>query len=108
MRKKEYEEPTIDLFSGEFRVETLDSPKKKQQSTFTKLISWAEERRGGKFVSYSKQMKALSMAKSSGIPPTAVMERWEEFENDKYWKEKGFDFLNVISSFDKRPWKINL
>ncbi len=67
------------------------------------LLLWAEKRRGQKFVNFKKQF--LAMGKMAGVPifPNQIKDRWCELEDDPYWQEKGFDFMNVASSFDKKP-----
>ena len=66
------------------------------------LLTWAEERRGQKFISYGKQFKAMSMMKNSGISPERIKNRWIEMEGEAYWKKVGIDFMSVLTSFDKK------
>lgn len=78
------------------------APPKNKREAYLKMVTWAEERRGFKFMNYPKQFKALSEAVRHGIPPGKVYERWEKFEKDKFWIEKGFDFMDVVVSFGKK------
>jgi hypothetical protein len=66
------------------------------------LFEWSERRRGFKFVNYPKQMKAFRVAKDANLKPEQLKQRWIEFETQDFWKDKGFDWTNVISSFDKK------
>lgn len=94
-------EDVIDLDSGEKVVEKPKSSKK-----VIELVEWAENRRGAKFMSRPKQYKAINLLKSSGnITPEDIKRRWIEMENDNFWKEKGFDFMAVFSSFERKPIK---
>lgn len=84
-----------------------DTPpiKEKNNSTYLAmkaLLQWAEERKGGKFVNYPKQTKAMKSMRLAGISPDQIKERWEEMENEPFWQDKGFDFMNVANSFNKK------
>lgn len=94
-----YEE-VIDLDSGEIQVEA----KKDVRAKYLEMISWAEGRRGFPFLKEKtlKQFKAFAIAKKNGIDPSKLKERWCEFEKDKFWQEKGFDWMDVINSFNKK------
>lgn len=68
------------------------------------LLEWSIQRRGGgKFVNVAKQMKAFQLMSKAGIPLSKLKNRWGELERDKFYKDKGFDWMTVYSSFDKRP-----
>lgn len=69
------------------------------------LLKWAAERRGGKFMNLGKQFKAMALLRKAEIPPAEVKNRWVEFERDSFWQKKGFDFMDIVNSFDKRPLK---
>lgn len=85
-----------------FTPSASSAPPKNKREAFLKMVTWAETRRGFKFMNYPKQFKALSEAVRHGIPPAKVYERWELFEKDKFWIEKGFDFMDVVISFNKK------
>ena len=74
----------------------------KQENTVFDLILWAEHKRGAKFTNQGKQLKAIKQMKTAEISPDEIKERWEKMENEAFWQEKGFDFMNVANSFDKK------
>jgi hypothetical protein len=69
------------------------------------LISWAVERRDRNFTTsgFKKQMRALAILRKAGYQPSEIKDRWLELEDDKFFKEKGFDFMTIVNSFDKKP-----
>lgn len=69
---------------------------------FNSMIRWAEEQRGFPFVTKTKQFKALKIAKEAKLGSVQLKERWQELEGDKFWIEKGFDWMDVVMSFNKR------
>ena len=92
-------EEQIDLDTGEpIRGKETKSPIYKQ------LLMWAENQRGFKFMpnAIGKQYKAFSLAKRSEIQPARLQERWREYSVDKFWQAKGFDWMDVVLSFNKR------
>lgn len=99
-------EPSIDADTGESLAPT---PKKKVaahvMAQYREIIAWAEKRRGAPFPQkgYMKQLGALAEARASGIDPDRLTTRWIEMEGDEYWQKQGFDWMNVIRSFDKKP-----
>jgi len=95
-------EDVIDLESNERAV-----PKSNTSSKVRELVDWAVNRRGRKFISYPKQYKAINQLKNSdqNITPDDIKVRWVEMEQDPFWKEKGFDFMSVMSSFERKPLK---
>ncbi len=93
-----YEEKAIDLETGE----EVHLPVKGVGESMKSLLSWAEERRGFKFVNVIKQLAALKKARSAKIQPYHLKERWEELERDQFWAKRGFDWMDVVSSFNKR------
>ena len=108
--KEQYDE---NKFSDEYDVIPTDEfgnalpserkPKNSKLVAMTGLLKWAEARRGGKrFVNWKKQFTAMKKMKEAKISPTAIKERWEEMENDNFWKDKGFDFMSVANSFDRK------
>lgn len=64
------------------------------------LVRWAEKRRGFDFTSVSAQLGAIGRAKRANISPTRLRNRWEELEGET-WRN-GFDWVDVVKSFDKR------
>lgn len=90
-------------------VETKAVPEEGEDSRPTKmpkdeqalsLVHWAEKRRGFKFTSVPAQLGAIGRAKRAGISPSRLKARWEELENET-WRN-GFDWVDVVKSFDKR------
>lgn len=92
-------EDSIDLDSGE---KARSIPKADKKEAYMKMIKWAEDKRGFKFMNILKQFKALSNAVQNDIQPERIYTRWEEMEKDKFWISKGFDFMDVVTSFNKR------
>ena len=91
-------EDIIDSDTGQ----KIGIPKTNANKVFWELLAWAEKRRGFKFLNVKKQFKAFSIAKTANITPNELMNRWAEFEKDKFWKEKGFDFFDVVNNFSKK------
>lgn len=81
--------------------EDTERPKKlpKDEKALS-LCGWAETRRGFKFTSTASQLGAIGRAKRAGITPTRLKARWEELEGET-WRN-GFDWVDVVKSFDKR------
>lgn len=69
------------------------------------LVLWAEEERGAPFLATHrlKQYKALKIARENKIKSADLKERWQEMASDKFWASNGFDWLNVVNSFNKKP-----
>ena len=63
---------------------------------------WAEERRGKQFNNRQKQLNAIKKMKNAGLNSQTIINRWEEMENQDFWKNKGFDFMSVANDFDKK------
>jgi len=93
-----YEE-TIDLETGD---KVREAFKVNKNIAYKKMIEWAEKRRGFVFMNIPKQKKAFSQAVKYGIQPSSLYDRWEEYEKDKFWIGKGFDWMDVVVSFNKR------
>lgn len=90
-------EEVIDLDTGErARGSTSASP------AFKQLLKWAEDRRGFKFLSVPKQFKAFALARTNSIEPSRLQQRWKDMENDKFWLSRGFDWMDVVISFNKK------
>lgn len=66
------------------------------------LVEWSEKRRGFKFISVVKQYKAFKEAKTFGLGPADLKNRWLDLEADKFYAEKGFDWTTVVYSFNKK------
>lgn len=98
MSSDSYEEE-IDADTGQ----TITSIKTNASEVMKSLITWAENQRGGKFINYPKQYKAMALIRKSNINPGQVKARYKEMENDKFWKVAGFDFMDIYKSFDKKP-----
>jgi hypothetical protein len=96
---KSFEEPSIDMETGEANT---NAPVKGVGASMEHLLNWSIERRGFPFVNKLKQYSAFKRAKAAKIQPEDLRVRWQEFEVDKFYKEKGFDWGTVVSSFDKR------
>lgn len=91
-------ETVVDLETGEMQEDKKPAIKKKMDE----LIKWAENHRGFKFVNYPKQRSALKKMREAGISPRQIRDRWIQMALDEYWKDKGFDFMNVCTSFDRK------
>ena len=96
-----YEEKSIDLETGEI---TTHDKKSTVGASMKFLLNWGEERRGYKVVNAPKQYKAFKRAMQAKITPDRLQARWVEMESDKFWLANGFDWMDVVNSFDKRPW----
>lgn len=93
-------EPSIDLDTRE-----LSDPKKKDPKVMEKynlMLAWAEKRRGFPFVAKVKQYKAFKMAKESELSPAKLQDRWVEFESDSFRNKVGWDWMDVVTSFNKK------
>lgn len=80
----------------------LHKERPKASDAFKSLLKWSEDRRGFKFMSAVKQYTAFAKARSAGLTPGDLKERWQEMEGDDYWASKGFDWMNVVASLDKK------
>ncbi len=71
---------------------------------YKKMVAWAEAERGFPFLKGDilKQYKAFKIAKDNGLKSGQLQERWLEMAEDKFWGEKGFDWMNVVASFNKK------
>lgn len=95
-------EDAIDLDSGNVVDRFPTKSEKNASSQMLDLIRWASGRRGKAFVSVPKQLKALGLMRRANRGPQAIMARWVDLENDDFYAEKGFDFMTVAMSFDKK------
>lgn len=100
-------EPAIDADTGEMVAPppkpTKQTPKPRADDPVWEMIRWAENQRGGSFMSYPKQIKALGQLRDAKVSRESIKARWRDMQNDKFWQDKGFDFINVLNSFDKKP-----
>lgn len=78
------------------------SPDKLNKKACDKLIEWAENRRGKKFMThvYGKQMKAFKIAKENKVSSQELIARWKDLEGTDFWKDKMLDWMNVVNSFN--------
>lgn len=76
-----------------------------KRKAYDELIAWSERERGFPFLKTArlKQYAAFKIAGENGIPHKALVERWEEMSTDKFWQEKGYDWMNVVTSFNTKP-----
>lgn len=86
-----------------------DEPEKKirgkkenYSKSYEELCVWAEERRGFKFMRRGKQYDSLKTARLGKISKQRLKDRWCELEGEDFYKEKGLDWVLVVSSFDKK------
>ena len=95
--------PSVDLDSGE--ILAPKTAKSAKGESYKKLIEWAEERRGMKFLpgSLLKQFKAFKSAGQVGLSVNDLKRRWEDMEGEKFWQDKGFDWMTVVYSFNRKP-----
>lgn len=96
--------PSIDSDSRELRSPSPSAAKGGSKEKYWQMIGWAETRRGSKFLKQSipKQFKAFNIALTNGIKPVELKARWLEFEGDKFRIEKGWDWMDVVMSFNKK------
>ena len=94
-------EPTIDAETRE-STNPADPPKKNGKVSLLEVVRWAEKRRGRSFLNMGKQFNALSIMKKAKMHPNAIANRWIEMESNYFWSTKGFDFRDVLNSFDKK------
>lgn len=90
-------------YTVEKDISTENEPKEKIDSSYKEMLSWAENQRGFGFLPpLTKQFAALKRARNGGINREQLKERWKEMQNDSFWSEKGFDWTNVVASFNKK------
>lgn len=93
---------SIDIDTGE-----AIKPKKRESvlPAYKELMDWAEKQRGRKFMpgTEKKQYKAFRDARTFGLNPAELKRRWLDMEDDKFWAGNGFDWMNVVYSFNKKP-----
>lgn len=90
--------------------EDEDKPKRKERITgpkkdaYLSMVRWAEAERGFPFLSGSitRQFAALKEAKDNKLQSVQLKERWQEMGEDKFWGDKGYDWMDVVKSFNKK------
>lgn len=101
-KTEENYEPVIDAETGM----AVKAPKRVGvKDNWQARLLWSAKRRGGAFLNVPKQYKAFHIMDEAKIPQSAIKDRWLEMEEDKFWQEKGYDWMDVANSFNKRPWK---
>lgn len=70
------------------------------------ILIWAEERKGGKFVNYGRQINALGAMKKASYQPEDIKRCYELMEKTEYWRQRGFDFTNVAEELPKKVAQI--
>lgn len=88
------------------------SPSKKKKEVvnpgsgkiYMELVQWAENRRGSPFLKQriSKQFKAFTIAQDNGITIEGMKGRWVDMERDKFWSVRGYDWMDVVNSFNRK------
>lgn len=78
---------------------------KRVKDAYDAMIKWSEVQRGFPFLTTerTKQYKAFKIAKENGLKSVQLKERFIEMLEDDFWKRNGFDWMNVVTSFNKRP-----
>lgn len=90
----------ISLESGTFSEKAVKAEKK--PNPLFSLLQWASERRGSDFANKGKQLAAIKRMKVAKIGPESIKERWIELENNSFYEDKGFDFVTIANSFDRK------
>ena len=93
--------PTIDFETRE----EVEISKSTVRESMLDLLRWAEKRRGKKFLVPGKQFKAMKILRKANRGPDEMRRKWLEMEEDKFWKDKDFDFMTIISELDKERQK---
>lgn len=103
------EDAPQDSYDESIDIDTGEPIKPKPRETvlpaYKELMEWAEKRRSRKFMpgTEKKQYKAFKDAKTFGLFPPQLKQRWMDMEGDNFWADKGFDWMNVVYSFNKKP-----
>lgn len=95
-------EDVVDLETGAV-VEEKKKPNKSIE--YKEILEWSEKRRGKKFMPHlvTKQFKVFLLAGKYGISHSELKQRWMKLEEQKFWADNGFDWMNVLDSFNKKP-----
>lgn len=81
--------------------DTINKYNIQNNEKINELLKWAEERREKIFLDRQEQLTAICTMKNGKISPERIKEKWIEMENNDFWRNKGFDFNNLIKEFDK-------
>lgn len=89
-----------------FTVEE-EKPRKPQEpknttKRYQELVEWLRDLTGAPMPVLGKQYAALKRAREADISITRLKDRAEELMNDAFYRDKGFDWADVVSSFNKR------
>lgn len=107
--ERHYEENAVDYETGETILPSESkAPVTKLNPDVEKLLHFAELKRGAPFSASGKnlQRKAVREILATGVPAKEIAVRWDDMAEEDYWKARGgFDFKNVASSFDRKPYK---
>jgi hypothetical protein len=100
--QKTLEADDLDGSSGDSKSPRISGNKRK---AYDELIAWSENERGFKFLvtHRTKQYAAFRLANKNGITREQLMERWEEMAGETFWQKNGFDWMNVVTSFNTKP-----
>ena len=98
------QEKEMKLDSDGNPLESVVSQGKKKSWTkqYETFLTWAEKRRGFKFVNRTSQYKALQKARLAEVSPEKLYAKWEHLESDSRFEEKGFDWHTVLWELDKK------
>lgn len=91
--------------------ETTSERKKKaaagEEKNWVKaILIWAEERKGGKFVNYGRQVNALGAMQKAEYTVDDIKRCYELMEKNEFWRQRGFDFTNVATELPKKVAQI--
>lgn len=88
--------------SGDSKSPRISGDKRK---AYDELIRWSEHERGFPFLKTHKvkQYRAFKIANDNELTREQLRERWEEMSTDEFWQKTGFDWMNVVSSFNTKP-----
>lgn len=89
-----------------FTVEE-EKPRKPQEpkntsKRYQELVEWLRDLTGAPMPVLGKQYAALKRAREADISVTRLKDRAEELMTDSFYRDKGFDWADVVSSFNKR------
>lgn len=96
------EAPDSEGDSGDSKSPRISGDKLK---AYNELVRWSEKERGFPFLKthITKQYKAFKIANGNGITRDQLIAKWEDMSSDKFWLKNGFDWMNVIEEFNKKP-----
>jgi hypothetical protein len=89
------DDPSVDYETGKLK-KSLEEP------SFKELISWWKSEIGSDFMNLPKQYKAIKTMRANGFTDDHIKERALLMKNETFYREHGFDFMNVLSDFSKR------